>query len=335
MFKCSQSVNYALDGFFGVYVVYGVLVAYRLMQRPQVIRSGKQGSLFILFASCEGENNRYLAVCAQPLGLPGENEEYEQGAVYRLEFSFNGPFRLGTAVKESDSLISFLETFAKAVTCGRLTTRLMPSSHHSFSLDLFTLKGPCRESDGINVEINYIQHDTIDVEFGFAYTIALWTEGLDYSVQLISRHWTFTDRDWSTQRVNGAGVIGKYPILRPDGSYAEMVERVGSSDELYETFDPNDPVNVREYRRELVGGPFRYQSCTGSLTTAKMNGFLRFRKFNDATKSWEGNVIDAFIPEVVFCGESYNQTDLPPPSTFLPWGDHKLLKGKSLFHENI
>ncbi|AHB75402.1 magnesium transporter ApaG [Pandoraea pnomenusa] len=51
-------------------------------------------------------------------------------------------------------------------------------------------------------------------QFAFAYTITIVNTG-ETPAQLISRHWVITDGDNKVQEVNGLGVVGHQPFLKP------------------------------------------------------------------------------------------------------------------------
>ncbi|GFD73260.1 Co2+/Mg2+ efflux protein ApaG [Alteromonas marina] len=50
-------------------------------------------------------------------------------------------------------------------------------------------------------------------QFAFAYHITIENNS-DKTVQLINRYWKITDADGKTSEVQGAGVVGKQPILK-------------------------------------------------------------------------------------------------------------------------
>ncbi len=52
----------------------------------------------------------------------------------------------------------------------------------------------------------------------FAYTITITNAG-DQSARLIRRHWLITDSNGRVQEVEGEGVIGKKPYLKPGQSF--------------------------------------------------------------------------------------------------------------------
>ena len=52
----------------------------------------------------------------------------------------------------------------------------------------------------------------------FAYHISVHNDG-DESVRLISRHWVITDGDGASSEVDGLGVVGEQPKLKPGGMF--------------------------------------------------------------------------------------------------------------------
>src|SRR3954447_379466 len=72
----------------------------------------------------------------------------------------------------------------------------------------------------IQVESTYVEErsDPQERYFFFAYHVVISNDGND-TVQLISREWVITDSDGNTERVQGAGVIGESPVLKPGESF--------------------------------------------------------------------------------------------------------------------
>ena len=68
----------------------------------------------------------------------------------------------------------------------------------------------------VQVETTYVaEHSEPDEDrFVFAYTIPLVNRG-SVTAQLISRHWFITDADNRTEEVEGEGVVGEQPVLKP------------------------------------------------------------------------------------------------------------------------
>lgn len=52
----------------------------------------------------------------------------------------------------------------------------------------------------------------------FAYRIRITNHG-DHAVQLLRRRWTITDGNGHDAEVEGAGVVGESPVLRPGASF--------------------------------------------------------------------------------------------------------------------
>lgn len=57
-----------------------------------------------------------------------------------------------------------------------------------------------------------------DDRYVFAYTIRIENAG-DVPARLISRHWVITDANGKVQEVQGEGVVGEQPWLRPGESF--------------------------------------------------------------------------------------------------------------------
>lgn len=56
------------------------------------------------------------------------------------------------------------------------------------------------------------------IHFAFSYEITIENQGKD-SVQLISRHWEIFDSLNDIETVDGEGVIGKKPVLKPGDTH--------------------------------------------------------------------------------------------------------------------
>lgn len=59
---------------------------------------------------------------------------------------------------------------------------------------------------------NYVKH------FAFSYHIKIENQGKN-AVQLLTRHWKIMEGHNTPQYVNGAGVVGKKPVLNPGELY--------------------------------------------------------------------------------------------------------------------
>jgi ApaG protein len=55
-------------------------------------------------------------------------------------------------------------------------------------------------------------------KFLFAYTVTIRNTG-DVAAQLISRHWIITDANNKVEEVQGLGVVGEQPVLKPGEAF--------------------------------------------------------------------------------------------------------------------
>ncbi len=76
---------------------------------------------------------------------------------------------------------------------------------------------------GIRVQVlsKYIPENTNpDVpRFFFAYWVTI-TNDSDITVKLTERHWEITDAHGQTEIIDGEGVVGKQPVLKPGDSFS-------------------------------------------------------------------------------------------------------------------
>lgn len=72
----------------------------------------------------------------------------------------------------------------------------------------------------IQTEPSYLpeQSDPEQGRYTFAYTITIQNTG-QVPAQLISRHWDIEDANGHVETVDGLGVVGKQPLLRPGESF--------------------------------------------------------------------------------------------------------------------
>ncbi len=72
----------------------------------------------------------------------------------------------------------------------------------------------------VSVEVDYVPQEDHDggERHLWAYHITL-INGSNATVQLKTRHWNIMDARGRTQRVDGPGVVGETPTLRPGASY--------------------------------------------------------------------------------------------------------------------
>lgn len=82
---------------------------------------------------------------------------------------------------------------------------------------LYTLE---TESINISVKPQFLESESNPVEYEYIwlYHVAIENKGHN-NIQLISREWRITDSNGLTQIVQGEGVIGVQPIIKPEKSF--------------------------------------------------------------------------------------------------------------------
>ncbi len=72
----------------------------------------------------------------------------------------------------------------------------------------------------VETETRYIQEQSSidDDRYVFAYTITITNMG-NIPARLLTRHWLITDANGKVQEVNGEGVIGEQPYLKPGETF--------------------------------------------------------------------------------------------------------------------
>lgn len=98
----------------------------------------------------------------------------------------------------------------------------------------------------IEVETRYIEEESLPEEnrYVFAYTITIRNRG-DIPARLLRRHWEITDGNGRMQEVDGDGVVGEQPYLRPGEAFRYtsgviLETPVGSMAGHYQMVDDND-----------------------------------------------------------------------------------------------
>ena len=70
----------------------------------------------------------------------------------------------------------------------------------------------------VNPEFLEEHSDPDEKRFIWAYHVKIENQGID-TVQLLSRSWKITDALGRVQEVNGSGVVGEQPVLKPGTSF--------------------------------------------------------------------------------------------------------------------
>ena len=98
----------------------------------------------------------------------------------------------------------------------------------------------------VDVDTSYLedQSDPKERRYVFSYTITIRNEG-QVAARLMTRHWIITDANGKVQEVQGEGVVGEQPYLKPGQGFRY------SSGAILET-----PVGVMQgsYRMVADGG---------------------------------------------------------------------------------
>ena len=87
-------------------------------------------------------------------------------------------------------------------------------------------------------------------QYVFAYHITITNVGTD-AAQLISRHWIITNADGETEEVQGPGVVGEQPVLKPGEhfeytSFCPLKTNVGTMHGSYTMVSPDgEPFQAR------------------------------------------------------------------------------------------
>ncbi len=73
-----------------------------------------------------------------------------------------------------------------------------------------------REKINVEVDTQYIESESSPDEdrYVFAYTVTIRNEG-EVPAQLLTRRWIITDANGKVQEVEGEGVVGEQPYLKP------------------------------------------------------------------------------------------------------------------------
>ena len=72
----------------------------------------------------------------------------------------------------------------------------------------------------VEVQVSYVieQSDPEDERYVFSYTVTIENHG-EIPAKLLKRHWYITDAEGSVQEVEGDGVVGEQPYLKPGDGF--------------------------------------------------------------------------------------------------------------------
>jgi ApaG protein len=122
------------------------------------------------------------------------------------------------------------------------------------------------ETNGIYIRVrpSFIddQSSPEDDRYLWAYHIEIENRG-SRTVQLKTRHWRITDSDGRIQHVDGPGVIGQQPVLRPGGKFE------------YTSACPLPTPSG------LMQGAYRFEDETGASVEAKIPLFALDSPYDD------------------------------------------------------
>lgn len=78
------------------------------------------------------------------------------------------------------------------------------------------MSNEAREKINVEVDTVYIESESSPDEdrYVFAYTVTIRNEG-EVPAQLLTRRWIITDANGKVQEVQGEGVVGEQPYLKP------------------------------------------------------------------------------------------------------------------------
>lgn len=120
-----------------------------------------------------------------------------------------------------------------------------------------------KSTEGIRVQVrprfSLADSDPADGTFVFAYTVSMANES-DSTAQLLFRHWRIHDAAGDDSTVDGEGVVGEQPVLRPGDSheyqsYCVLRSPVGYMEGYYTFARPGGEEFRVEVPRFQLNGP--------------------------------------------------------------------------------
>ena len=79
-----------------------------------------------------------------------------------------------------------------------------------------------KRTDGFEVDVQPVhlpeQSDPADGQWVWAYRVVVRNHGRE-PARLVARHWSITDANGRVQTVEGPGVVGQTPLIKPGSAY--------------------------------------------------------------------------------------------------------------------
>jgi len=103
------------------------------------------------------------------------------------------------------------------------------------------------------------QSDPLNLRFVWSYEISIHNESEEI-IQLLNRVWYITDLTGRVEKVNGAGVIGLQPLIKPNKlftytSFCQLMTPQGTMDGEYEMQDLNEDKFTVEIPKFVLCAP--------------------------------------------------------------------------------
>ena len=72
----------------------------------------------------------------------------------------------------------------------------------------------------VTVEVHYLKQESNSManSYAYAYTVTI-SNNSDRWCQLLNRHWIITDAEGRTEEVQGEGVVGEFPTIKPGETF--------------------------------------------------------------------------------------------------------------------
>mmetsp|Transcript_13666 Transcript_13666/g.26232 ORF Transcript_13666/g.26232 Transcript_13666/m.26232 type:complete len:331 (-) Transcript_13666:196-1188(-) len=162
------------------------------------------------------KQREYLKNVQQDLSDAVFREDYKEAARLRDEV---------TRLELEDPIISRTQRLTVSLDLENYTEAAVLRDELAELKAKLTPKVPCFSdtvTEGIRVRVRSVyvedRSDPAQGYYFFAYRITIKNES-DRTVQLMSRHWTITDKSGKTETVNGPGVVGEQPVLSPGNEF--------------------------------------------------------------------------------------------------------------------